>query len=350
MDMPRVPATQASIPRDRAHDSPAARLRGRRLGKCAIMPRMKNTSAFSRVLIVTLIVLVIAVVVEQVAMSSADARLQSAQDELSQTQTQTQQIQQENNDLNSRHSEQLLQWRNAQGRLSFLGDGSGKVCYLTFDDGPDDELTTKNLEILKEKGAVATWFCLGNDEEYTYLNLDLCKEIEAQGSAVGIHDWDQNDSYSYYKNGVDNYFTSDFDKTKEKLEAAVGHEIKICRFAGGSTTIGYYNKSVATALPQEVIKRGYQYFDWNVLAGDSESSQMVNGKVPTATILDNVMKDAEKFAKLNSPICVLMHDNPGKQTTTEALPEMIDRLKELGYTFKTLDYDTPGFYQMKISD
>ena len=338
------------MPHGRAHDSPAARFGTRQSNKYAIMPRMKNTSAFSRVLIVTLIVLVIAIVVEQVVMSNADARLQSAQGELSQAQAQVQQTQQANDELSAKQSDQLLEWRNAQGRLSFMGDGSGKVCYLTFDDGPDDELTTKNLQILKEKGAVATWFCLGNNEEYTYLNLDLCKEIEAQGSAVGIHDWDQNDSYSYYKNGVDNYFTSDFDKTKEKLEAAVGHEIKICRFAGGSTTIGYYNKSVSTALPQEIIKRGYQYFDWNVLAGDSESSQMVNGKVPTATILSNVMKDAEKFAKTNSPICVLMHDNPGKETTTEALPEMIDRLKELGYTFKTLDYDTPGFYQMKIVD
>ena len=311
---------------------------------------MKNSNAFSRVLIVTLVMLVVAVIVEQVVIDMADAQLQSAKADVAQVQQETEQVRIENNELNSRHSEQLVQWRNAQGRMSFLGDGSGKICYLTFDDGPDEELTTKNLEILNEKGAVATWFCLGNDEEYTYLKLDLCKKIEEQGSAVGIHDWDQNSSYSYYKGDVDNYFTSDFDKTREKLEAAVGHEIKICRFAGGSTTIGYYNASIATDLPREVVKRGYQYFDWNVLAGDSESSQMVNGKVPTSTIIENVMSGAEKFARLNSPICVLMHDNPGKETTTEALPQIIDGLKELGYTFKTLDYDTPGFYQVKIAD
>ncbi len=337
------------MPHGRAHDSAAVPACRRQRGEYAIMPRMKTTSAFSRALVVAFIALAIAVAIEQVVVLSAGADLQSGDDELAQVQAQVQQAEQENDELNSRYSEQLVRWRNAQGRSSFLGDGSGKVCYLTFDDGPDDELTTRNLQILKEKGAVATWFCLGNDEEYTYLNLDLCKEIEAQGSAVGIHDWDQNDSYSYYKKGVDNYFDNDFDKTREKLEAAVGHEIRICRFAGGSTTIGYYGKDISTALPQELIKRGYQYFDWNVLAGDSERSQMVNGKVPADTISSNVIKGAEKFAQTNSPICVLMHDNPGKETTTEALPEMIDRLKELGYTFKTLTYDTPGFYQMEIA-
>lgn len=311
---------------------------------------MKSNTILSKVIIIALVVLIIAVIAQQVAISMAGASLQTKQDELEQANTQLQQEQTTNEQLNTKLSEQTLTWRNAQGRLSFSGDGSGKVCYLTFDDGPYPDLTNKNLEILKEKGACATWFCLANDEEYTYLDLSLCKTIEEAGSAIGVHDWDQDEHYRYYKGDVDNYFTTDFDKAKEKLEAAVGHEIKIARFAGGSTTIGYYNSSIGVSLPQEMIKRGYQYFDWNVLAGDSETSQMVNGKVPTQTIIKNIVSGAEKYAASNSPICVLMHDNPGKSTTTEALPEVIDKLKELGYTFKTLDFNTPGFYQKKIAD
>ena len=311
---------------------------------------MKNNTAFNRFIIIALVVLIIAVIAQQVCISIAGATLQSKQNELTQTNSEVQEAQNTKEQLTTKNSEQTLAWRNAQGRLAFSGDGSGKVCYLTFDDGPYTELTNKNLEILKEKGACATWFCLANDEQYTYLDLSLCKTIEEAGSAIGIHDWDQDEHYRYYKGDVDNYFTSDFDKAKEKLEAAVGHEIKIARFAGGSTTIGYYNSSIGTSLPQEMIKRGYQYFDWNVLAGDSETSQMVNGKVPTKTIINNIISDAEKYAETNSPICVLMHDNPGKTTTTEALPEVIDRLKELGYSFKTLDFNTPGFYQKKIAE
>lgn len=304
---------------------------------------------FVRILTIALIACFALVVVQQVVIMIVGGRTAQAQGDLSSLQSQVADAQSQNSQMQQQYDEKLIEWRNAQGRLSFLGDGSGKVAYLTFDDGPSKTLTQKNLDILKEKGAVATWFCLANDQTYTYLDLNLCKTIEEQGNAIGIHDWDQNDSYSYYKGSVDDYFTTDFDKTKDKLEQAVGHEIKICRFAGGSPTIGYYNKANKTALPQEVIKRGYQYFDWNVLAGDSEPSQFVNGHTPTDRIVSNVLGEAKGFAETNSPICVLMHDNPGKETTTEALPQIIDGLKDLGYTFATLDYDTPGFYQLVIS-
>ena len=256
-----------------------------------------------------------------------------------------------NSELKSKLDTQRIAYKNAQGRLASFGDGSGKVCYLTFDDGPCQEVTLKNLEILKQKGVVATWFCLGNTDRYDYLDLSICKQIEEQGSVVGIHDWDQDGGYAYYKGDVQNYFDSDFNKVKDALEQAVGHEIKICRFAGGSATIGYYaTQDIGKALPQELIKRGYQFFDWNASAMDSDSSKMNNDRVvPKEVILNSVMTDAKYYAEKNSPICVLMHDNPGKTTTTEALPEMIDQLKALGYEFKTLSDKSPGFYQRDIN-
>lgn len=67
----------------------------------------------------------------------------------------------------------------------------------------------------------------------------------------------------------------------------------------------------------------------------------MNGSTPKDKIVSNVLSEAEFFAKTDSPICVLMHDNPGKNTTTEALPEIIDGLRALGYEFRTLDYEFP---------
>lgn len=302
-----------------------------------------------KILVGACVVLFLGAIAQQIYISSVETGYAKSAPELAEAKAAHADAQQQNEELQQQVNDTYIEWRNAQGRLSLLGDGSGKICYLTFDDGPDDELTTKNLAILKEKGAVATWFCLANAEEYKYLNLDLCKQIEAQGSAVGIHDWDQNDSYSFYRGTVENYFTSDFDKAKAKLEAAVGHEIKIMRFAGGSSAIGYYNSEIAKALPRAVLERGYQFFDWNVLAGDSEASQFVNGSTPADRIVSNVLNEAEFFAKSDSPICVLMHDNPGKNTTTEALPQIIDGLRALGYEFATLDFDSPGFYQTVIT-
>lgn len=302
-----------------------------------------------KILIGACIVLFLGLIVQQIYITHVDTSLASSGPELAEAKSAHADAQQQNEELQQKVTDTYVEWRNAQGRLSLIGDGSGKICYLTFDDGPDDELTPKNLAILKEKGAVATWFCLGNAQEYKYLNLDLCKQIEEQGSAVGIHDWDQNDSYDYYKGSVENYFENDFDKAKDALEAAVCHEIKIMRFAGGSSTIGYYNPENGQAIPREMLERGYQFFDWNVVAGDSEASQFVNGSTPKDKIVSNVLNEAEHFARSDSPICVLMHDNPGKNTTTQALPEIIDGLRALGYEFAVLDFDSPGFYQTVIT-
>ena len=241
-----------------------------------------------------------------------------------------------------------LPWRNAEGRLSLNGDGTGKVCYLTFDDGPSDALTPKILDILDEHDACGTWFCMGN-KNISYLNLSLVKDIEKRGNAVGIHDWNQASDYDYYRGSVQHYFDVDFDRAKKNIEKAAGHDINIMRFAGGSPTIGYVNKNIGTSLPKEMIARGYQFFDWNVLAGDSEASQFVGGSTPKDRIVSNVLDGASYYAEKDSPICVLMHDNPGKDTTVEALPEIIEGLRDMGYEFQVLTYDSPGFYQVELS-
>lgn len=310
---------------------------------------MQLSNNIHKILIGACVVLFLGLIAQQFYISHIEESYAQSGPELADAQAARAAAEQQNSALQQDVSDTYIAWRNAQGRLSLTGDGSGKVCYLTFDDGPDDSVTPNNLAILQEKGAVATWFCLGDTEEYPYLNLELCKQIEEQGSVVGIHDWNQNESYEYYKGTVENYFTSDFDKVKEKLEAAVGHEIKIMRFAGGSSTIGYYNPEIATALPRAMLEKGYQFFDWNVTAGDSNPKLFVNGSTPKDTIVHNVLNEAEHFAKTNSPICVLMHDNPGKGTTTEALPEIIDGLRALGYEFGTLNFDSPGFYQAVIA-
>lgn len=309
----------------------------------------KNRNILSLVLTALCALAIVMVVVQAVVLGGTSKKLEDANAQLSSLDEQVDEATTQNTQLKAKSDENLIEWRNAQGRMSFMGDKSGLVAYLTFDDGPCSN-TSKVLDILDQYDACGTWFCLANDEEQDYLQLDLLKEIEERGNVVGIHDWEQNESYDYYKGTVDHYFDSDFNKTKEKLEKKVGHEIKIMRFAGGSPTIGYYNSKIGKTLPQEILKRGYQYFDWNVLAGDSEPSMFVNGSTPKDRIVKNVLGEAKAFAKTNSPINVLMHDNPGKDTTVEALPEIIEGLRDMGYTFKTLTYDSPGFYQAKIID
>ena len=60
---------------------------------------------------------------------------------------------------------------------------SGKV-YLSFDDGPDPDITAFVLDILNEYGAKASFFCIGeNVAKYP----DMYHRIISEGHAVGNH-------------------------------------------------------------------------------------------------------------------------------------------------------------------
>ena len=55
---------------------------------------------------------------------------------------------------------------------------------LSFDDGPDPTHTPQVLEILKDSGATATFFLIGNRAE---AHPELVRRIKAEGHEVGNH-------------------------------------------------------------------------------------------------------------------------------------------------------------------
>ena len=55
---------------------------------------------------------------------------------------------------------------------------------LTFDDGPDPEVTPRVLDILAEHGCRATFFCIADRAR---LQADLCREIARRGHGVESH-------------------------------------------------------------------------------------------------------------------------------------------------------------------
>ena len=61
---------------------------------------------------------------------------------------------------------------------------TNKTLYLTFDDGPDPEVTPQVLDMLKKHGAKATFFVCGKQAEN---NRWLLQRICDEGHAVGNH-------------------------------------------------------------------------------------------------------------------------------------------------------------------
>ena len=65
--------------------------------------------------------------------------------------------------------------------------------YFTFDDGPTPGVTDVTLDLLRAKGARATFFCLGKN---VVQHPDLFQRILSEGHAVGNHSYDHPDGWN----------------------------------------------------------------------------------------------------------------------------------------------------------
>ncbi|MCK4345957.1 MAG: polysaccharide deacetylase family protein, partial [Bacteroidales bacterium] len=64
--------------------------------------------------------------------------------------------------------------------------------FLTFDDGPDPEVTPWVLDLLNQYNAKATFFCLGKNVER---HPDIFQRIKDEGHAVGNHSYSHLDGW-----------------------------------------------------------------------------------------------------------------------------------------------------------
>ncbi len=207
------------------------------------------------------------------------------------------------------------------------------VCYLTFDDGPSATVTPKILATLKQYNAKATFFVVG------YGKLDLLEEIHNDGHAIGLHS--DTHKWNIYKSS-DAYF-KDLQSISDKVYNKIGIRPDIIRFPGGSSNTVSRNhcKGIMSKLVVQVEEKGYKYFDWNVDSSDADGNNIAKDKIVKSVI--NGCKD--KNGKPKAKVCVLMHDLTGKNTTAEALPEIMSELYKMGYRFEALTKDSPVFHQ-----
>ena len=186
---------------------------------------------------------------------------------------------------------------------------------MTFDDGPRSGTTDIILNILKEENVKATFFVTNSGPD------DLIKRAYDEGHAVGLHT--ASHDYSVVYASGDSYF-NDLKLVSERVKRITGEESKLIRFPGGSsnTISRKYSPGIMSYLTQEVVKRGYRYYDWNIDSRDAEGGRF-NADEITKFVTSKLSHD-----KVNM---VLMHDI--KVTTMEALRNIIRYGKENGYVF-----------------
>lgn len=61
------------------------------------------------------------------------------------------------------------------------------VAALTFDEGPDPEVTPRLLDLLSAHGVKATFFCVG---KFAAENPGIVRRMHEEGHVVGNHTWD----------------------------------------------------------------------------------------------------------------------------------------------------------------
>ena len=123
---------------------------------------------------------------------------------------------------------------------------------------------------------------------------------------------------------------ADVKSLSDHIKDLTGVETKILRFPGGSNnrvSHRYGGSDIMTKIIPTVEEAGYVYYDWNV-----DSQDAAKGLQDTQVIVDSVLSQA----KHNNNAVILMHDAAAKTTTVEALPAIVEGLKEQGFVFDAL--------------
>lgn len=182
-----------------------------------------------------------------------------------------------------------------------------KVIALTFDDGPWHKNTLQMLEVLKKNNVKATFFWLGQIlQEYP----EIAKAVVAEGHAIGNHTW----SHSYRQMNKDKS-AKEIDDTAALIYKTTGVETLYFRPPGGILTNG---------VADYAKKKNYAIVKWS-------NDPMDYRPLPADKLVANVLRKAK------SGDIVLMHDGGGNHSATlKAVPQIITKLKQLGYKFVTV--------------
>ena len=182
-----------------------------------------------------------------------------------------------------------------------------KVIALTFDDGPWKKTTRQTLDILKKNNIKATFFVVGSALQN---NPELGKQIIAEGHAIANHTWNH-----WYHFMNPQAAAMEIDRTTELIYQVTGVKTNLFRPPGGHLSNG---------LVAHAKNKKYATLMWSA---DSRDFQ----QPAPATMVNTVLKNARPGG------IVLLHDGGGDRTRTiQALPQIIAKLKQQGYSFVTI--------------
>ena len=165
------------------------------------------------------------------------------------------------------------------------------------------------VAILQEKKAAATFFSGGlwlqdHPQEAQLLASEPLFELDN-------HSW----SHPDFRKTEAQAISDEINSTEKLLTALTGHSSRLFRLP-----FGYYDERVL----RTVAASGLRIIQWDLVTGDPDR------RVLAADIVDNVRRGAKNGA------IVIMHANGRGWHTAEALPKVIDLLRQRGFELVTI--------------
>lgn len=180
---------------------------------------------------------------------------------------------------------------------------SNNAVYLTFDDGPNPNITPWVLDFLKANDIQATFFCVGNNIlKYPEIYQRIISEGHRVGNHTMNHEKSKNVSFKQYKESI---------RETEKLV-----QNNLFRPPYGRLN----------TFKSHSISKKYKIIMWSWLSYDYDTS------VPVSKIL----KKAK--SQIKSGDIIVLHDNEKvKDRIKLILPELIEIMNKKGLTFSVVD-------------
>lgn len=182
-----------------------------------------------------------------------------------------------------------------------LPERKGEI-FVTFDDGPIQEITPQVLDILGQYQARATFFCVGDN---VYKHPEVFRQLKDHGHTAGNHTFNH---LSGWNTSLEDYLEN-IGKCDDLVKS------RLFRPPYGRIRPSYIKH----------IAPDYRIIMWSVLSGDFDQEGSRD------KILDNVLKHTTDGS------IVVFHDSlKAANHMLYVLPRFLEHFTEKGYKFSSL--------------
>ncbi|MEW6142227.1 MAG: glycosyltransferase [Chloroflexota bacterium] len=201
------------------------------------------------------------------------------------------------------------------GQVYYQDKSQRYTIALTFDDGPNEPYTSQVLDILDRYNIKATFFLIGRNVEYY---PEVAQRIIASGHVIGNHSYTHDANHALYLDP-----NTDIRRAQQSILRVTGIKPHLYRPPHGKKT-PWELKQVRDDNLVEIT--------WSISVNEAV--------IKSPEVLAQAITDRERDGRI-----ILLHDgygiehgtrNADKSLTVEALPLIIEKLRQDGYRFVTV--------------